>query len=358
MTESKFNDPEAEQSADVAEPANLQVDEIEQAILSRRDQLPESSGPSGVTQPVAVGDRGFFSQKPCFTPEIERTAKQIARWLTLDRPGALIIGLNRIGKSFASRYLAEAIEQMLGGSTMVVLWPLKSADKGDVDFLKQRLDDIGARDYNHNQKGELARRLTKHILGRAQARNYARVLILIDEGQVITESQFFIVCDIQESLSKHHAVFTAFIGQPELKTLGETFKAKEAKNLVSRYFKLTHQMRGIAIKDIGLVLERLDTTTGSSVVQRHLPKLYDDGWRLEHIAPALKQAVESMRLDAKISSVVRLPMEDLRGAVNGLLYRMAAYADGDPRKFVRKSVLVACLKEVCFHEYIHLYVED
>lgn len=300
----------------------------------------------------------FFTQKPCFTPEIEATARQLAYWQTLDRPGAMFPGLNRVGKTFACRYVAGAIKSILGGSTIAFLWPLKKTDKNDVAFLQRRIQDIGGRDYNHNKAGELSKRLVTHLVGRAQASNCSRILLLLDEAQVVTESQFSIVCDIQETLAERHAVFTALFGQPELTTLAESFKQRDVKNLVSRYMKLTHQMRGIAPSDFSTVLQHLDKATGSSVVERHFPELYARGWRLEEIGLPLKGAVEAMRTLHRIDKPVRLPMEDLRGAVNALLYQMAATTDKDPVKLVRKSVLSACLKKIKFDEYIHIYVED
>lgn len=314
-----------------------------------------------VTKPLATGvaiDLGFFGQKPSFTPEIERTAQQLAYWQTLDRPGAMVDGLNRVGKTFACRYLASSIKSILGGSTIAFLWPLKKTDKNEVAFLQRRIQDIGGRDYNHSKPGELSKRLVSHLLGRAEAENCARIQLILDEAQVITESQFSIVCDIQETLAVRHAVFTSLFGQPELRTLAENFKQRDVKNLVSRYMKLSHQMRGIAPNDFATVLSHLDITSGTSVVERHFPHLYAQGWRLDQIAPALKSALEQLRTAHRIEKPVRLPMEDLRGAVNALLYLMARTVDKDARRLVKRSVLLACLKQVKFDEYIHIYVED
>jgi hypothetical protein len=334
------------------------------AIGTSSNPAPAAGGQSEsvhVTKTFATGvaiDLGFFGQKPSFTPEIERTAQQLAYWQTLDRPGAMVDGLNRVGKTFACRYLASSIKSILGGSTIAFLWPLKKTDKNEVAFLQRRIQDIGGRDYNHSKPGELSKRLVSHLLGRAEAENCARILLILDEAQAITESQFSIICDIQETLAVRHTVFTSLFGQPELRTLAENFKQRDVKNLVSRYMKLSHQMRGIAASDFAKVLEHLDMTTGTSVVERHFPHLYAQGWRLEQIAPALKSALEQLRTAHRIEKPVRLPMEDLRGAVNALLYLMTRTVDKDPRRLVKKSVLLACLKQVKFDEYIHIYVED
>jgi hypothetical protein len=322
---------------------------------------PGQPGPksqAGAVPTVVAGDRAFFGQKPCFTPEIERAAQQIAYWQTLDRPGALITGLNRVGKTFAARYLAESIQIVLGSSAMAFLWPLWSADKSDVEFLKRRISDIGGRDYNNNQRGELSQRLITHLKGRAKAANASRILLIIDEGQIITETQFSIVCDVQEALAHDRPVFSAFFGQPELETLADSFKEKGIKNLVSRYMKLSHRMPGISVNDFAAVLEHLDKVDGRSVVEHHFPDLYATGWRLPHAAPALKGAVEALRTSARIGKPVRLPMEDLRGAINAMLYLMAGCNGSDPRKYVKKSVLVACLKKVSFDKFMHLYAEE
>lgn len=76
--------------------------------------MPEINEPNGADALRLSTRLLLLPDVTVWTPEIDRLAQQIAKWIRMDLPGGTVFGQQRNGKSRAVIYLGKILAEILG----------------------------------------------------------------------------------------------------------------------------------------------------------------------------------------------------------------------------------------------------
>ena len=319
---------------------------------------PAPPASTSVPAPGSGADLDFFGNIPCWTPEIELACQQVSHWVRCDLPGGMIFGLQRIGKTWCSRYIQQSVPTILGSSTVAWLWSTQQPlHKSEIELYRGWLAQSGSRAYNHSRVGVLRERLTDHLLESAEATGATRIVLIIDEAHWLYEDYYPLLMALANNLAlRGKRPFVLLVGHPELRQVGKNFSSmKNGLQILGRYFSVEHEYKAIELATLDKLLDAMDETGGQTVVERYLPELAAQGWQLSDAAEPLRIAITSLAAAKDVTTQVRLPMQYARAALNSLLYRLRD--DPEQRKSIDSKLLAACLREVGFGEMIRHYSE-
>lgn len=211
---------------------------------------------------------------------------------------------------------------------------------------------IGSRDM-----GVLRGRLFDHLASLAQSQGAHRLVLLIDEAQNLTRSEYGQLVYIYNELERRGLnPFMMLIGQPELLELSTRWLRAETLQFLGRFSSTTHEFQGIGLDDIGEVLSGFDDDSEgpeSSAAYRTSPGAYAEGWRVAQLSGAMRLCVENLLHAQDITQPVRLPMQYLRSFLAAILYRI--HQDRIEPQLLPEAVAAACLKASGFFAVIRFY---
>lgn len=300
-------------------------------------------------------DAYFFGNDPCWTPEIDAACQQLIQWIMDDMPGAGFQGPSRTGKTCFTRYALPVVPRFFNGSLISIRWATRSCTKrDDLAWVRERMMEVDCYNFNHTSPALLIRRLTNHLVSVIESNAARRVLILVDQAELMSLSQLGMVADVFDELSDHARVFVASVGEPWMSKKISTAPDEQARRKLMRFFPLTHEFRGIALHDLSSTLASLDSASGESAVAKHFPTLAARGWTLDQAGNAFALAVEALRMEHNIGHQVRVPMEYVRCATNRLLYMLKANPEAG-LNLMTSETIQACLCALNYPAIMGLY---
>lgn len=297
-----------------------------------------------------------------WTPEIERFAICLARWIQLGLPGGAVYGQQRNGKTRACWYLHSALPELLGYPIAILHWAIAGQDEkkqNEWEFtqdmaIQSDCDRVAGRDL-----ALLRRRLHKHMFDLTSVNGSKRLLIIVDDAQNLRRLQFSYLIhwyNVLEGLGIRP--FFLIIGQPELLNAHKSWNEINGMQVLGRFFSREHRYRGIDPTEIKDVLESLDVTEPGEqgfALAKTFPAAYAGGWRLQNLATAFKEATQILMKEQTIESGLRLPMQYLRSSVLSMLYR--AIDDNIPVHMLTTAMALTALKESGFSGVLSYYVD-
>ncbi len=297
-----------------------------------------------------------------WTPEIDRMAQKVIRWIRMDQPGGVIYGAQRNGKSRACSYLVGMLASLLGYNLAVVHWTIPDqaeAKKNEREFVQEALLQSGCERLTSRDLAILRRRLFTHLYELTEATGSKRLVILVDEAQNLGRLQFSYLIHAFNSLENMGIQpFFLLVGQPELRNRFKDWSEGKGLQVLGRFFAREYQYRGIALDEISLVLESFDVPLEGdsfSVFSHVFPGAYEAGWRLEKLTPCFKEALALIMRKHNITSGLRLPMQYFRSSVLSVLNDAL---DGDiaPEMLTSNHVLMG-LENTGFLSVLGFYVD-
>lgn len=300
-------------------------------------------------------DLAIFDQTPLWTPEIDDLATKVAHWVRCDHPGAVVYGVQRIGKSSCCEYLVEAVPQILGGTTVAVKWDVEITKlKGELETIRDFLSQSGSTAINSQRIGILKARLFDHLIGLANSYNAPRIMIIVDEAHRLEWDHLKILLVIYNGIkARKKECFVLLMGEPSLKESRKTYMAKtEYLQMAGRFFFSQHEFNGIGVDSLPELLESIDAAR--RITEKFLDGRVPEGFRLVNFATLYKKAIENL---AALESrpVPKFPMQFLRTSLNDLIYTIVEAEE--PLK-IDVELVQQAIVEKNFHEVLKLYVVD
>lgn len=263
-----------------------------------------------------------------WTPEIDRLASQVAKWIRIDQPGGTVYGAQRNGKSRACSYLAGMLGSVLGYEIAVVHWSIPEqveAKQTERDFIQEQLLQSKCPRVSSRDLSVLRRRCYTHLVDLARASGSRRIVILIDEAQNLTRMQYGYLIHTFNSLEQLDVYpFFLLVGQPELRNRPDGWAEANGMQVLGRFFAREHLYRGVAQSEIALVLQAFDVPVAdetASMFARVFPGAYGAGWSLDKLGTPFEEAIALIMRKHNISKGLRLPMQYLRSTLLGVLHR-------------------------------------
>jgi hypothetical protein len=297
-----------------------------------------------------------------WTPEIERLAVRVTRWIQLGLPGGAVYGQQLNGKTRACWYLNLALPELLGYPIAILHWAISGQEEkkqNEWEFtqdmaIQSDCDRVSGRDL-----ALLRRRLHKHMFDLASVNGSKRLLIIVDDAQNLSSRQFNYLIHwykVLEALGIRP--FFLIIGQPELLNAHKSWNEINGMQLVGRFFSVEHRYRGIdpsEIKDVLESLDIMDPGEQSFALAKTFPSAYAGGWRLQNLASAFEEAAQILMKEQTIESGLRLPMQYLRSSVLSMLYR--AIDENLPVHMLTTAMALTALKDSGFSGVLSYYVD-
>jgi hypothetical protein len=315
--------------------------------------------PPSSTSPDPVG---LLPNVTVWTPEIDRLCATVARWVRMDLPGGTVYGQQRNGKTRAAQYLASAIGSVLGYSIAVLRWIVPEqleSKQTEREFVQEMIQQSGCMRVSGRDLAVLRRRCHTHLVDLAKAAGSKRLIVIIDEAQNLTRSQYGYLIYCFNALEQL-GIFPFFllIGQPELRNAPESWSEANGMQVLGRFFAREHIYCGVQIGEIESVLQAFDVPgegeSGPSLA-RIFPAAYAAGFELQKLAPAFVEAMELVMKHHNIPGGLRLPMQYLRASLLGLLHRVQD--DQLSLTHVTSAMVFNALKEVDFFKVLPYYVD-
>jgi hypothetical protein len=306
------------------------------------------------TTPIASND--VLGKELVWTPEQERFARQLGRWMQLDLPGACMFGTQRCGKTSAARAITAQAESYFGRPIFVTFLRMQKglADR-EASLTAEWLQQEGALS-NENAPARLRKRLRAHLVEQVKLRETDAILIFIDEAQFLTRShlqQLIYWGDLLQSDGLR--VFMMLIGQPELRTSVDSYIAMQELQIVGRFFERYYEFLGIEPSEIELVMQAheteviaLDGSSSPPAVAALFPEAWEAGWRPSKWAPVVVDGIAQVAARAGLPRDQRIPMQHLRSTLLGLLLYAMALRDPDAK--ISTDEVVKALTDTGIHE--------
>ncbi|CAJ0885593.1 ATP-binding protein [Ralstonia flatus] len=295
-----------------------------------------------------------------WTPAIDRMVRIVAKWVRLDTPGGVVFGKQRIGKSSACTYLAEVLHSAIGYPVATLNWSMPVNESvGEREFTQERMQQSKCRAISHRDVAVLRGRLYDHIEQLADSVCARRVVVIIDEAQVLAQQHYgYLIHCFNELVHRQLRPFFLLVGQPELETLNKYWSESKRHQITGRFHVHQHRFKAVAISEFEAVLAELDrpiSPEGPCASALHLPVAYAEGWRLADMAPVLRDALAIAKSKHNLMEDIYVPMQYLRSTVLAFLYRVA---EGrlDARE-ASPTLMLRCLGDAGFLGVIAYYAE-
>lgn len=300
----------------------------------------------------------IFGDGEVLTPPIEAMVGSIVEWIHTGLPGNSVYGPRRAGKSFALKYMVSTLSDALGYPVLCVTWVFPDEEIKPRHFLQIALEASGCEQIVHRDTEVLVKRMIASLADRMAMAHARRVIILVDEGQVLSMANFMQMGYLYNRFEKANLrPYFVTTGQPELLGIRQNWEAAKAHHITGRFFVQEHAFQCVAQADFETVFDCFDepiVKDGPSPLAAVLPQAYASGWRLRNAAPAFRTALAATANVHKVQQEIPMPMSYLRMSLVALVRRMAAFPFRPD--MVSEAMVLNCFNTCNFPRQMFEYV--
>lgn len=321
---------------------------------------PQSEPSEGNMEESIAPQTDLLGDMDVWTPSIDRLASHVSTWVSLDSPGAAVIGLQRVGKTRAAQFLERTLPSMFSGTLACFHITLgDEPPKTEHAFLQRLMAQTGCRANLHRDTEVLRQRLVEHLLEMAVGAGSKRIVMIWDEAQTLRRNHYgWLITLFNELELKRMRPFFLLVGEPSLRDITTTFRIAGQHKVIGRFFSHTHEFLGIAHYELEDVLRAIDVVPEGDLCgpRRHMQKQYSEGFELSTLAAPLAKAMQVLTKRHQLTSELRLPMQYLRATVIGALVRIIR---GDiHHRQLSALTMLECLQDSGFANVVMVYADS
>lgn len=265
------------------------------------------------------------------TNALEEFVNVCVGWIDSNVVGALVPGLQRIGKSFAIDYFVMNHRKWLGNSvgvvTTEVLYHRGATSEGAFwgDLLRSM------KRPTRKRRPEERRELFVGRLVEAGARSEKKkTVIFIDEAQLLDDSLFKLLIGVHNELWRIYRIKCVWIlvGQPELETVASTFIAEGKRQIVGRFMTDTYLFQPLTgVTDFNAAIECFDLhlhypVGGPCFTAHYAPQAWATGYRLASDADMIYGRIVQARADHGLPDGLGMTMQGFTTLLNHILLHL------------------------------------
>lgn len=261
------------------------------------------------------------------TVAIEKFVNVCLSWIRSNVVGALVPGLQRIGKTYAIAYFVANCERWLLGTVGVISVEVgyhKSITEALFfgDFLKSMKRPTTKR------KPEERRDLFVGYLVEAASRSKARkVVVFVDEAQLLDDHLFKLLISVHNELWKVYEIKAVWmlVGQPELEAFVTTYVAQGSRQIVGRFMTDVYHFEPLSgIENVEATLSCYDEylkhpANGPTYTECYAPDAYAAGYRLRQDAVLLCSRLDIAREAANLPTSAGMTMQGFTTLMNHII---------------------------------------
>ncbi|WP_455542541.1 ATP-binding protein [Intestinibacter sp.] len=281
--------------------------------------------------PVELGD--YYLQ----TNEIIKLYSKVRRWIQNRFPGGIIYGRPRLGKTRAIKYLKFYLKEEFG-QELPIFTMLCSQHKIATEnkFYTDLLKDVGHSFYAQGKAEIKKDRLIKFFIEKAQKSNLHKIILFIDEAQMLHAEDYDWLMDIYNQLDRYSITITIIlVGQKELIDQKSALIKSNKMQIIGRFMVFEYKFSGIkTVDDIKTCLIGYDINSeypeGSnwSFTRYFFPEAFYNGNRLENDAELIFNCFKKVLENANIKSNFEIPMQYFTLVINDCLTTVGANGKG------------------------------
>lgn len=313
------------------------------------NDLNEDSSPDA----PAPGESLYFFEGIYWTPQIEDTTQLVALWINCDHCGASLWGLPRAGKSEFAKYFEKVVNEMFGGTVLVIR--LRFGGRKflkEEQFLKRALNNLGVRATGARDPEALMTRLMDEIWSRCIPTT-RRIVVIGDELQNVAIELYGLFAIIETEISeRQYLPFLLCIGQPELQST--VANVENNLHIMGRQFQELAEFRGLSFNQITEFLRALDGQE-RAFSKKHFRTRAASGWSIVELAQPISEAVNSICDLDKINLELFFPMGYLRQTLNYLFFFLIDEDNSD--KNVTSATVLESFERNGFKRVMMSYVK-
>lgn len=264
------------------------------------------------------------------TNSLEAFVNVCVNWINSNLVGALVPGLQRIGKSHAVDYFVANYRKWLGNSVGVIsaeVLPHKQVSEGVFwgDLL------ISMKRPTKKRSPEERRQLFVGRLVEAGSRSEKKkVVVFLDEAQLLDDTLYKLLIGVHNEMWRLYRIKCVWIlvGQPELETVISTYIAEGKRQIVGRFMTDTYVFQPLTgITDFRAAVECYDLHLhhpdgGPSFTAHFAPEPWAAGYRLVSDADMIFDRIAEARANNGLPEGSGMTMQGFTSLMNYVLIHL------------------------------------
>lgn len=239
------------------------------------------------------------------TNPLEEFVNVLTSWVRSDLVGALVPGLQRVGKTSAIEYYSDNYRRWLGDDVRILcteIIPHKQFGEGV--FFGDLLRSMGFPPNKSRPEDRRALLIGRIVEAGARSR-LKKVVLFVDEAQHLDDFLFKLLISVHNEVGRLYRIkiLWVLVGQPELATFAATYAYEGKRQIVGRFMTDTFVFRPLAWRtDFDDALSLYDKEMrypedGPTYTQHFAPRLVAGGWSLASQADLLAARIEHARAE-------------------------------------------------------------
>lgn len=269
-------------------------------------------------------------------------------------PGRVTAGNNRIGKTYATRWLKEHKDKLFGEDFPLIVMPQRYPELGTPKKFFSHLLASAGHVLAKGDESVLRQRMTELIVDRSSKMQFPRAVLLIDEAQWLELTHYNLLINVANELDVLGVRLTVLlIGHTALSDTVIRYTRQKRKHITGRFMSNVFLFRGIeSAAELAYVLRQYDELqfypegSGVSFTRAFAGDRFDLGLRLAAYAGDLWSAMREKRQLAGRSGSLSVGMQTVTLIANELLLRVIG--DLDPPYLISQPQWNAILDEIGF----------
>jgi len=231
----------------------------------------------------------------------------------------MLVGKPRIGKTYAARWICEAIVDLFGPLSWYEIPFEKDNSKSEGKFFNKFLMSLNHSFPDSRDGGVIRFRSEEFLIERAKDSKTGTVILLLDEAQNLTSRHWVYLAELSNKIDRAGlSLFTLSTGQPSLYVIKNGLRelpgSQNGEFIIGRFFVEMIDFRALqSLEDIQSTLAEVDASPlGPNDkrlwVESALPIAYASGWRLKDISELIWDAYKEIWTNSGRKKLPDVPM--------------------------------------------------
>ena len=282
---------------------------------------------NALARPIAVAQHPLHDRRYRLpTPPIESLYTLITDALERRRPGVMVYGRSRLGKTTAIAYIEALLAVERPSLPVVTLRCRFKRVPSEIAFLSNLLTAVRHKATSGRDAEQPRQRLIHRMGEIADAKGANQVVLFADEAQNLSSCEYEWPRDVHDDLQRWgKSLLVVLVGQPELHGQKATFQRSNSMHIVSRFmvhelaFRGARNAEDCATCPQGYDLQEFPADSGWTHTRFFFPMAYAAGFRLATEGAALWYAFDQAHRSTLWPEALEIGMEFFTAAVEHLM---------------------------------------
>ena len=271
------------------------------------------------------------------TPPIEELYTLITDALNRRRPGVMVYGRSRLGKTTAIAYIEALLAIERPQLPVIVLRCRFKRVPSETAFFSNFLHTVRHKAASGRDTEMLRQRLVQRLCEIADAKASSQILLFADQAQNLSAHEYEWLRDVHDDLQRWgKTLLVVLVGQPELRGQKGNFQRSNSMHIVSRF--MVHELAFRGARDAedcatclqGYDLQEFPPGSGWTHTRFFFPMAYAAGFRMADEGAAFWYAFDQAHRSTLWPEALEIGMEFFTAAAEHLLL---SHAERDRAEF-------------------------